>query len=60
MTGPEFRDLADSAGDWVLVTFRARLSVVDWSESLGYVVPLFESFSVAIMCSLTNEGCIVG
>src|SRR5205807_10321345 len=55
VSGAQFGNLADAAGDRILVTLRAGLSVVDRAETLGHRVPFFEGTAVLVMYGLSNE-----
>src|SRR5262249_5994770 len=55
VTGPQLGDLADSAGDRVLVALGAGLRVVDRPKSLGDVVALLEDTAVSVECGLSGE-----
>ena len=60
MSSSKFRDLADSSGDGVLVTFSARLGVVDRAETFDDIVPLLKRPSIVIVRSLANKSWIIG
>src|SRR5262249_13191803 len=53
--GPQLSDLADRAGDRVLVTLGAGLGVVDRPEPLGDPVALLESGAISVELGLCDE-----
>src|SRR3989442_12680509 len=48
-------DLAESAGDRVLMAFAARLRVVDRPEAIGYVFDLIELLLIRLMSGLIDD-----
>jgi len=58
MSGSQFRDLADSTGDWIQMAGAARIGVVEWPEALsdGFVlIELHRIGNVIGLCRNKNH-----
>src|SRR5262249_9521410 len=53
--GAQLSDLANGAGDRVLMALGAGLRVVDWPKPIGDLVALLESGAVGVELSLSGE-----
>src|SRR6185436_13291967 len=55
MSGAQLVNLADRAGDWILVALGARLRVVDGPEAVLYFVANFECGAIRVVLRLLDE-----
>ena len=55
MAGAELKDLANAAGDWILVALGASLCVIDGPEAVGYLLALLEGSAVGVEGRLWGE-----